>query len=201
MTVRTKGTKVIKGCRVLELITAPPSPARKQCAVCDKTRCRRPWQLLYIWSVTHILYRGRERRLFDDREVTRRRVSPRVSVSAVRGQPARARLLISKRRLKVERANSRPSGNNKSAGGPPTAPRLLCTPPRVKGKLAILHKSPNETNPWRNRGDGKRWDPRGTRQILIIVKAAAPIKRSLPAPSRRAARDVCSPRASLAPLI
>lgn len=28
--------------------------------------------------------------------------------------------------------------------------------PRIKGELAIPYKSPNETNPWRNRGDGKR---------------------------------------------
>lgn len=65
---------------------------------------------------------------------------------------ARARL-IAKGRLKVERANSRPAENNKSAGGP----RPLCaSAPHIKGELAIPYRSPNETNPWRNRGDGKR---------------------------------------------
>lgn len=60
--------------------------------------------------------------------------------------------------------------------------------PHIKEELAIPYKSPNETNPWRNRGDGKR---RGTRQILIIVKAAALIKRE-GGPFR--------PRARLAPV-
>lgn len=73
-------------------------------------------------------------------------------------------------------------GNNKSAGGPqPPIPYLS---PHIKGEPAIPYKSPNETNPWRNRGDGKRWGPRGTRQILIIVKAAAPIKREGVPPPR-----------------
>lgn len=40
-----------------------------------------------------------------------------VIVPAFRGQRA-ARGLIAKRQVKVERANSRPGGNNKSAGGP-----------------------------------------------------------------------------------
>lgn len=60
--------------------------------------------------------------------------------------------LIAKRQHKVERANSSLGGNNKSAGGPrPPAPRA-----HIKGPPAIPYKSPNETNPWRNRGDGKR---------------------------------------------
>ncbi|CAH2037035.1 unnamed protein product, partial [Iphiclides podalirius] len=125
----TKGTKVIKGCRVFAT-RGRPALARQTTKRYAATALRRHATIV--------------------RRPTARRppISQRVALTSrwSEGKEHGRADTNLKGQLKVKRANSSPSGNNKSAGGP-RPPRA---PPRfdIKGEPAVPYKSPNETNPW-----------------------------------------------------